>query len=152
MANQYTAPDLENFAYDFSRAEINLNRNVYSALSNVAHNQPLEEGVIRGAAAQVLKRTRGALGMGAGNLEFSDFEEAVKFTDDLGDGWGEIIFPVLIIYTAPRKQPIKYELFSCRLLDNEIDHSEGADGLAATLPFSFMERAINGKRMLLKKT
>jgi hypothetical protein len=151
MANQYTAPDLENFAFDFSRAEINLNRKIYTAFSNVSHNQPLEEGVIRGTKAHVLKRTRGAVGIGEGSLEFSDFEEAVVFTEDLGDGWAEIVFPVLIIYTAPKKTPIKYELLSCRLLDHEIDHGEGADGLPATLPFSFMRRKINGKEMLLEK-
>ncbi len=151
MGNQYTAPDLAEFAFDFSRAEINLNRNVYTAISNISHNQPLEEGVIRGSKAHVLKRTRGAVGIGAGNIEWSDFEEGVKFIDDLGDGWGEIIFPILIIYTAPRKQPIKYELLSCRLLDNEVDHSEGADGLGTTSPISFMRRKINGKEMLLEK-
>jgi hypothetical protein len=151
MANQYTAPDLEDFAYDFSRAEVNLQRKIYTSFSNISHNQPLEEGVIRGTKAHVLKRTRGAVGIGQGNLEFSDFEEAVHFIEDLGDGWAEVIFPALIIYTAKKKPPIKYELISCRLLDHEIDHSEGPDGLMASLPFSFMRRKINGKEMLLEK-
>jgi hypothetical protein len=151
MSNQYTAPDVEGFAYDFSRAEINIKTKIYTAFSNVAHNQPLEEGAIRGTKAHVLKRTRGAVGMGEGNLEFSDFEEAVKLVDDFGDGWAEVIFPVLIIYTMKNKPPIKYELLGCRLLDHEIDHSEGADGLPATLPFTFMRRKINGKNMLLEK-
>lgn len=149
MPNQYTAPDNQGFAYDFGRAEINIKGNVYTAISNISHNQPLEEGVIRGTKAGVLKRTRGALGMGEGSIEFSDFEEATVLIDNLGDGWGEIMFPIVIIYTAPQKAVIKYELIGARFLDIELDHEEGADGLPASLPISFMERKINGKRMLL---
>lgn len=145
----YTAPDVENFAFDFSRAEINFNGKVYTAISNISHNQPIEEGEIRGTKAQVIKRTRGAQGLGEGNIEFSDFEEAVSFIDALGDGWSEKIFPVTIVYSAPNKPAITWKLFGCRLLDCEIDHSEGADALGATLPFSFMEREVNGKKALL---
>jgi hypothetical protein len=149
MPNQYTAPDNQGFAYDFGRAEINIKGNVYTAISNISHNQPLEEGIIRGTKAQVLKRTRGAQGIGEGNVEFSDFEEAVLLVDNLGDGWGEVVFPITIIYTAPSKPVIKMELIGARFLDIEFDHEEGADGLPASLPISFMERKINGKRMLL---
>jgi len=150
MANAYNAPDVENFAYDFSRAEINFGGKVYTAISNISHNQALEEGVIRGTKARVLKRTRGALGLGEGSVDFSDFEEAVRMVEDFGDGWGEKIFTATIVYTAPTKPSITYKLIGCRWLDMEIEHEEGAEGLPATLPFSFMEREINGKKMLLE--
>jgi hypothetical protein len=149
MATKYNAPDNANFAYDLSRAEINARGNVYTAISNIKHNQKLEEGVVRGTKAGVLKRTRGALGMGEGEIEFSDFEEAVKLVEDFGDGWGEVIFPVVIVWTAPNKPSIKEELFACRFLDLTLDHKEGADAQTGNFPFSFMERKINGKKMLL---
>jgi len=151
MANQYTAPDVENFAYNFSRAEITLNGRIFSAISNISHNQALEEGEIRGTKAYVIKRTRGAVGLGEGTIEFSDFEEAIQFIEELGDGWAEKVFTSTIVYSAPNKQPLKYELTGCRLLDHEVDHEEGAEGLPASFPFSFMRRKINGKEMLLEK-
>ena len=144
-------PDTEGFAFDFSRAEIRLGRNIYTAFENVSHNQPIEEGVVFGAAAEPLKRTRGQLQIGEGSLEWSDFEEGMKFLEDLGEGWQEKVFTTTITYSAPGKKPIKVTLNGCRLLDAEFDHGQGADALPMSMPFSFMNRPLNGKNQLVNQ-
>lgn len=141
-------PDTEEFALDFSRAEITLNKRIFTAISNISHNQPIEEGVIRGTRAQVLKRTRGAQGLGEGSIEWSDMEECQAFIDELGDGYSEVLWASTIVYVRKNKPAIVHKLMSCRALDVEVDHSEGYDGLPMTTPFTFMLRTLNGKRAL----
>ncbi len=144
-------PMTEGKAYDFGRGEITLGTKIYTAISNISTNQPIEEGVVHGAAAEVLARTRGQMQIGEGNVEFSMIEEATRFLGDLGDGWQEKEWNATYLLVAPNHPKIKIELFSCRLLDCELDHGAGPDGLGAALPFSFMYRLINGKTSLIKQ-
>lgn len=144
-------PLVEGYAYDFSRGEIDLNGKIYTALENIANNQPLEEGWIFGAAPVPLRRTRGQLQPGEGALEWSDIEEAMHFWDNLGDGPREKIWVASYVLTATGRPTIKVKLFGCRLLDEEFDFSQGADGLGCTMPFSFHYREINGKRAFLNQ-
>jgi len=142
-------PNTQGFFYDFGRAEIDLAGSIFTAISNIKCKQDVEEGIVRGAAAEPLARTRGKLNIGDGTIEFSAVEEAVDFiTNKLGDGWAETPFTTTYTLTAPNVDPIKIVLYGCRLLDCEIDHGEGADALPASLPFSFMYRTFNGKTQL----
>lgn len=138
-------PNIQAHALDFGRAEIDLAGKIYTAIKNIKQNQDVEEGEVRGSAAEPLARTRGKLNMGKGNIDWSDVSEAVQFIMDLGDGWQETPFTITYTLTAPNIDPIKIVLYGCRVLDTELDHGEGADSLPATMPFSFLNRTINGK-------
>ena len=145
-------PTTDNFGYSASSWEIRLGRNIYTMIANLAHNQPLTEGIAF-ANGQPMLRTRGVLGMGEGTLEWSDVEEAQKFRDDLGECLMEKIFAITETLTCPRKPPLVYLLGSCRILDVEVDHEggENADPLGEGMPFSFMWRKFNGKLPMINQ-
>lgn len=147
MALQF--PLTEGKAVDFTRCEIDLNGKIYTAISNISGSQPIEEGVPRGTRAEPLARTRGSLQIGDGEIEWSMLEEAFQFIADLGDGWQEKVFTATKTYTTDAIGTVKVEYFGCRILDTELDHSEGSDALGATMPFSFLSRKVNGKKALI---
>ena len=144
-------PNTEAKAFSFDRGEIDINGRIFTAIENISTNQPIEEGVIFGAAAEPLQRTRGQLQMGEGTIEFSTIEEAMELVDLLGDGWQEKVFPISYTLVAPDNRTIAIVCNGSRLLDCEIDHSQGADGLPVSFPFSFMNRTINGKKSLVNQ-
>jgi hypothetical protein len=144
-------PDINGSAYDFGRIEIDLAAAIFTAFDGIKYDQPLEEGVIYGTRAEPLKRTRGRLQMGAGELKFSDIEEARRFLAALGDGYLEKTWDASITYSAEGKDPIRDQLFGCRLLNVADDHSGGTDALSETMPFSFMRMLRNGKTALINQ-
>jgi hypothetical protein len=141
-------PQTEGHGYEFSKAEIDLNGKIYTAIANISHNQPIEEGVGHGAAAEPLFRTRGQLQKGEGSIEWSDIGEMQEFLDDLGDGYCETEFKATIVYTATGRKALTRTLIGCRLLDVEEEGSSGPDPIGSTTPFSFMYRLLNGKKAL----
>lgn len=140
-------PQTDGYALDFGRLEFDLAGKVYDRISNLSTSQPIEEGVIFGSKPKPISRTRGQQQIGDGTFEM-EFEQAVQLVEDLGDGWQEKIFTVSGTYKNGDKT-LKVVCTGCRLLDCELDHEAGADGLPASFPFSFMERLINGKKALL---
>jgi|SRR5688572_30470192 hypothetical protein len=145
MPNATKLPNAEGFGYDFSSGEVTLKGRIFTAFSNISHNQPLEEGVIVGRSRQPLGRTPGRLNMGEGSLEWSDLGEAFDFLELLGEGHRDILFPATIVYTAVGRPSKKVTLVSCRVLDEEFDEGEGVDSLPLVMPISFMLRKINGR-------
>jgi hypothetical protein len=145
-------PNTEAKAFSFDRGEIEIAARIFTAIENISTNQPIEEGVIFGTRAEPLQRTRGQLQMGEGTIEFSAIEEAIELVELLGDGWQEKVFVVSYTLVAPDARTIAIVCNGARLLDCEIDHGQGADGLPASLPFSFMNRTINGKKSLINQS
>jgi hypothetical protein len=141
-------PNPQKVAYEFSKCEIDLDGEIFSeGISNVSHDQPIEEGVAHGAGSpEPQSRTEGQLSIGNGNLEWSDLGRAQQFIDKLGDGFQVNTFNATLTYTARGRPDIKRELLDCRLLNVEEDHAAGTDPLGSVMPFSFMSRTLNGKK------
>lgn len=143
-------PLTDGFAVDFSKAEIDVGGRIFTAISNVAFSQPIEEGIIRGTSQDVLARTEGQKEIGDGMIEFSDIAEYAEFRKHVAslpkaDGrFSRGIWQLSVTYRVNADQVITAECFGCRALDTEIDHEEGADGLPVGVPFSFMTRLIDG--------
>jgi hypothetical protein len=139
-------PNTEGRSYSATSWEIRLGRNIYTAIGNLAHNQPLEEEWVY-AGGQPILRSDGVLQAGEGTIEFSDIGEMQRFIDDLGDGWMDKTFTVLETLTARNRPTLVYTLGSCRLLDAELDvDGQAPDPIGSSHPFSFMERLMNGKK------
>lgn len=139
------------FALDFSRGELDLDGKIYTAIENISASQPIEEGVIFGTAVGPIARTRGQQQMGDGTVEFSDAEEAFDFLGRLSTDPEGILGKIwqlsyVLRYPNDASRVFRVELRSCRLLDFEIDWSQGADGLPMSMPFSFLQRLVNGQQ------
>lgn len=146
-----TFPKVNGKIFDFSRVEIDLGGKIYTAFAGVKYKQPIEEGILFGAASEPLGRTRGQLQIGDAELDWSSLEESQSFIDDMGDGYLETEFTCSVTFAAPSCSPIKHVLFGCRLLSVEDDHSSGSDALGETMPFSFLYMTRNGKKSLVNQ-
>lgn len=152
MSTQQQYPNTRGFGYSQSGTEFRVGTKLFTTFK-VTHNQAIEEGVISGAAAEVLLRTRGQVQMGEGSLETEDVEEAQALIDHLaalrgGQGFSDVMFNITIRYTSPGKPAITRELVSCRVLDVEEDPGDGVEGIATSFPISFMYRTLGGKMPL----
>lgn len=137
-------PELETFAYSFSRAELSLNRSIYTAISNVSFDQPTTEGVVKGTRPWPLARTEGEMELGEGTVTFSAEAERMRFISALGDGYRSVVWGLSWILTARNAPVVKLACISCRVLGNPISHEAGADALSGEISFSFMRHTING--------
>ncbi len=149
MTTQQQYPNTRGFGYSQSGTEFRVGTKLFTTFK-VTHNQAIEEGIIQGAAPEVLLRTRGMLQMGEGSLETQDVEEAQALIDHLdglaGGGFSDVTFNITIRYTSPGKPAIKRELISCRVLDVEEDPGDGVEGITSTFPISFMYRTLHDKK------
>lgn len=144
-------PDTDGFALSFSRAEIDIGGRLFVAIESISASQALSEGVVFGAAAEPLARTEGQNEIGKGSIEWSSLQEAFEFLKHLKSlpgarGWKRKLFNITSIWTTPdgsESHVVEYR--SCRVLDFDESHKQGADAAHATMPFSFMRRLIDGQ-------
>lgn len=137
-------PDLEGFAYSFSRGELSLDRRIYTAVSNVEFDQPTTEGEVRGTRPWPLKRTEGEMSLGEGTLTFSDEAERIQFLTQLGNGYRTKRWNLSWTLSAEGASTIKLQCYGCRVLGNPISHETGENALGGDISFSFMYHTVNG--------
>lgn len=140
-----TYPNLEGFAYSFSRAELSLAKRIFTAISNVEFDQPTSEGVVMGTRPWPLARTEGEMGIGEGTVTFSDESERLQFIDLLGNGWRTAVWDLSWMLTAQGAPVVKLACKGCRVLSNPISHATGEEALGGDITFSFMYHTVNGK-------
>lgn len=142
--SEVTYPDVEGYAYGFERGELSIGRKIVTAISGVQFSQPTTEGVVKGTRPWPLARTEGSMEIGTGTIIFTDESARIAFLTALGDGYRKVLWQLDWILTATGRDPVKFACFSCRVLDNGVDHSGGEEALAGELQFSFLRHTING--------
>jgi len=139
-------PDLEKFAYSFSRAELTIARTIVTAISNVSFSQPTTEGVVMGTRPWPLLRTEGNMGIGTGTVTFTDEDERMNFlTIKLGEGFRTKIWGLTWFLSSPGRPNHKMTCYGCRSLEEPIAHAQGDEALGGDVNFSFMGFRFNGK-------
>lgn len=143
------AIDHVNYAFSFSHAIVRVNERQFVGVRSVSVNQELTESAIYGTDVRPLKRTVGQLGMGRGQLVFSDYQEGTDFFRNLGAEPFKGIWA--LDYTLAREDGTtrSIECQSCRLLGFGVEHESGPEGLDVTFPFSFMAMKVDGVDLLL---
>ncbi len=139
-------PDLERFAYQFNRAELNANRRIWTAVKKVSFDQPVTEGAVHGTRPWPLQRTEGKMDLGEGSLTWSTEAARIGFIDSLGDGFLSKTWNLTWILRSKGCPDVKMACFGCKILSTPVDHEEGEAALEGEMPFSFMYYTINGKR------
>jgi len=142
------ALDLERPAYSFSHAIIRVDERQFTDIDNIQLSQELTEAAVYGTDFRPLKRSVGQLGLGQGQLKFSDMGEAGDFLFALGDDPLHKIFTVS--YVLARGADIReVEAQGCRMTRIGIDHSAGAEALGTVFPFSFLKLKVDGREFAL---
>lgn len=138
-------PDLEGFAYQFSRGEISLGRKIYTAITNVSFAQPTTNAGVFGTRPWPIAQTEGDMELGEGTITFSDEAERQRFLDDLGNGYRSKTWKLSWILTAKGRPPIKFTCYGCKVNDDPVEHERGEEALGGDVTFSFMSFTRNGK-------
>ena len=143
------AIDYANYAFSFSHAIVRVNERQFVGVQSVSVNQELTESAIYGTDVRPLKRSVGQLGMGRGQIVFSDYQEGTDFFKSLGSEPFKALWA--FDYTLAREDGTtrSIECQSCRLLGFGVEHESGPDGLSITFPFSFMAMKVDGADLLL---
>lgn len=138
------ALDYSNYAFSFSHGIIRVDETQYVGVRSVSVNQELTESAIYGTDARPLKRSVGQLGLGKGQLVFSDYQEGTDFFKSLGAEPFKSLWA--LDYTLAREDGTtrSIECQACRLTGFGVEHEAGPDGLAITFPFSFMAMRVDG--------
>lgn len=138
-------PDLEGYGYQFSRAELALDRAIITAISNVSFDQPTTSAGISGTRPYPIGQTEGNMELGEGTITFSDEKERTKFIEKLGNGYREKLWNLSWILSAKGRPNIRFACFGCRVLANPVEHEFGEEALGGEITFSFMYHTVNGK-------
>ena len=134
----------DDFAYSYSHGIVRVNQRQFTDISAVSINQELTESAVYGTDARPLKRSVGQLGLGRGQLTFSDMGEAVEFFVSLGNQPLMTIFQLSYQLAKPSGDLVSIDCASCRLTSIGIEHSAGGEALGMSFPFSFLQVRING--------
>jgi hypothetical protein len=149
------------YALSFSHATIRAKDKIYTAIGAVSISQDLTEGYVYGAGNPgPIKRTVGQMGIGVGQLAFTDIEEGISFWGSLSPGALQTIWE--LTYTLSRGGASDLsaavggptvtktiECISCRLTGVAMDHQAGPDPLGVVYPFTFMGLRIDGGDAIL---
>jgi hypothetical protein len=131
-------------AYAFQRAELAAGKLILTRISNVKASQPTERSAVKGTSAYPLADTPGTMGLGEGSITFSDAGERQLLINSLGPNYREKPFVLTWIKTAPGRPQITHVCYGCKLKDEAVDDSEGADALGGEAQFSFLRMSTNG--------
>lgn len=138
-------PDYEHYGYSFGRAELNANKKIYTAISNVSFSQPTTSAGVMGTRPWPILETEGNVGLGSGTITFSDEAERVLFLEGLGDGWRTKRWGLIWTLVSEGRPAVKLACIACRVLDNPVAHGQGDEALGGDVAFSFLSHTVNGK-------
>jgi hypothetical protein len=140
-----TYPDHEGFAYSFSHATIRVVDRIFTAVSNVTFDQSIDRAAVYGTDRRPLKLSAGQLGVGEGNISFSDLQEAMGFYDALGDNPSAQRFTSEVVFTNDAGLVNSFELGGCVVSGLGGDFAAGPDPIGLEVPFQYLEAKVNGR-------
>lgn len=132
------------FAHGWPGSELHINGVRYTKVIEVTGDQPTEREAVHGTQALPVDQTLGVAELGTGKIMFSAEEERVRLFTNIGDGYREVIFPILWILRSKGKPDIRYEYIGAAITSDPVEHSRGAAALGGEVNFTFMEKKING--------
>jgi len=137
-------PDTENFAYNFNRAELNLDGTIYVAISNVTFDQATTSAGVYGTRPFPLYVTEGNVAVGAGTITFSEEEDRIRFIESLGNNFRQKRWTLTWILSSPNRPNITLTCKGCRVLSTPFAHAQGDDALGGDITFDALTHTVNG--------
>lgn len=131
-------PLINGVRFDFSSVEIAIGALVFNGIKEVTYKHTLDPGMMRGARAAVMGRTRGKYDPEASitfyKSEYQDFIRA------LGPNYMLAEWTAVVNYQElPALQIVTDTLVQCRLKSAENSHSEGEDALVVKCDLTLLK-------------
>lgn len=140
-----TYPLINGVRYDFSSIEVVLDPigRKTIGVQALSYKNALKPGIVRGTSARKNGRTRGQHEPDASITMYK--EEADALIDELGDGYGEVPFDIVVNF-ADEGQPLSTTVIvGARIVDDGEDFKEGSDALMTKFDLDVMDILKNNK-------
>lgn len=136
------AVDLNQAAYSFSHGVIRAGGRQFQGIRNIGISQDLDEQPVYGTGIAPIGRSVGQLGMGRGNLVFSDYDEGCDFWISLGAQPMMSIWDLDYAQVRGDGSTRSISCTACRVIGVGVEHESGAGALEISYPFSFLRLRI----------
>lgn len=118
-------PNVNGCDYSFASVEFKINNRRYYGVTSINYDDSLTPGRVKGASTLPLGSTAGDWD-GSGSCEMNR-QDAQAMIDDLGNGYGRVIFQVVIQYAEDGMPTITDELPAVRISKAGNSNSQGSD-------------------------
>lgn len=133
--------------YSFSSIEVDVNGRKYTGVKSISYNDGLDPGMARGTSPIPLGHTEGDYEAEASMTMFrAEFDTMLS---QLGDGYGEVSFPITATYAAQGQPTVTDRLPAVRIKKVTNSNEQGNDPTEVELELVVMtpiER--NGRRIV----
>lgn len=151
MATTLEYPTVNGVTYEYSSLEINLapqsgGSAIYVGVKDISYKLDLKPTKVYGTSAQPLSRTRGSLDLSGAITLYKS--EADAFIAQLGDGYLEAVFDIVVNYNEAGKDIITDRVTGCRITSPDNSHSQGADALVVKFDLDVMMIYLSDKNPL----
>lgn len=142
-----TQPKVNGNRYSFASIEIDIRGRKFRGISEINYSDGLDPGMARGTSPIPLAHTQGDY-EAEGDLTMfrKEFDELTQL---LGDGFGEVEFPITITYASRGEPTVTDRLPAVRIKKPSASNSQGNDPSAIKLDLAILTPIEwNGRRLV----
>lgn len=144
-----TTPLVNGHRYSFASIELVINGRPISGFTEITYKDSVERGKIHGKGSKPIGRAIGKYECEAScKLYKTDHQELIAA---LGPGFGKVAFDVTVTYGEDGEPTTTDTLVGCMIDENDVNNSQGTDGLMVSLKLNPMEVLWNGISMIRKE-
>jgi hypothetical protein len=142
-----TQPKVNGNYYSFATIEIDVKGRKIKGITDLSYDDGLDPGMARGTSAIPLAHTQGDYEANASLEMFrKDFDELVTL---LGDGFGEVEFPITATYASRGMPTVTDRLPAVRIKKVDNSNSQGNDPTKVKLELAVLTPIVrNGKTLV----
>lgn len=118
-------PNVNGFEYSFASIELQVNGRRYYGVTSINYDDSLTPGRVKGTSSIPLGSTAGEWD-GTASMEMNR-RDAQELIDDLGDGFGRVIFSIVVQYADDGAEVITDQLPAVRISKATHSNSQGSD-------------------------
>lgn len=120
-------PNINGIEYSYASIRAKINGSVYFDIKSINYDDGLEPGITRGTSTLPQGATAGEW-TGTADFEMGR-TEGQALIDDLGDGFGRVVFSIVVQYEDDGMDVITDELPAVRIKRVTKSNTQGTDGL-----------------------
>lgn len=143
MATPLAYPFVNGVRHGFSSIELKLNGQIFVGFKSINYSRTRSRGEVRGNHPDPIAHTRGE------NEYKGDCElylaEWNLFQQQLGDGYGDVAFTVLVTHGENGFDTIVDELIGCHMDSTDASNGQGSDPLVRKIELNPLKVKFGGK-------
>lgn len=141
-------PQINKKAYSFCSIELSIDAigDTTIGIQSVDYKMSLKPGAVTGASARKNGRTLGKYEPSASMTMYK--LDADAFIAELGDGFGEVEFNIIMNFAEDGMPISTVEIIGCRIAEMSEDNKEGEEATMTKFDLDVMDILINNKSMI----